>query len=48
MEPTEQYPLGYWILEKPMPQGGYQGINPATMKPGPRWDTHVPLPFGYW
>lgn len=48
MKPTEQYPNGYWLLEKPMPQGGAQGINPATMKPGAQHETHVPLPDGYW
>jgi RHS repeat-associated protein len=48
MQPTEQYPTGYWRLEKPMPQGGAQGIDPRTMKPGPQWDTHVPLPSGYF
>jgi hypothetical protein len=45
MPATEQYPNGYWRLEKPMDNGGWQGINPSTMKPGGgEWDTHVPLP----
>jgi RHS repeat-associated protein len=48
MRPTKQYPNGYWRLEKPMPQGGAQGINPATMKPGAQHETHIPLPKGYW
>ncbi|HZX77187.1 hemagglutinin repeat-containing protein [Lysobacter sp.] len=47
MPPTSQYPDGYWILQKPMPQGGWQRINPSTMKPGPHKDTHVPLPPGW-
>ncbi|MEO8820892.1 MAG: DUF6443 domain-containing protein [Ginsengibacter sp.] len=48
MKPTEQYPNGYWRLEKQMPQGGAQGIDPSTMKPGAQNETHVPLPNGYW
>jgi hypothetical protein len=47
MPPTKQYPNGYWRLEKPMPQGGAQGINPSTMKPGAQQDTHIPLPPGW-
>lgn len=39
-----QYPSGYWRLEKPMSNGGWQGINPATMKPGSQPETHVPFP----
>jgi RHS repeat-associated protein len=48
MKPTEQYPNGYWRLEKPMPQGKPQGIDPSTMKPGSQSQTHVPLPPGYF
>jgi hypothetical protein len=44
MPPTEQYPDGYWRLEKPMENGGWQGIDPSTMKPGSQWETHVPYP----
>jgi hypothetical protein len=48
MRPTQQYPNGYWRMEKPMPQGGSQGINPATMRPGSQHETHIPLPPGFW
>jgi RHS repeat-associated protein len=44
MPPTEQYPNGYFRLEKPMANGGWQGIDPSTMKPGTQAQTHVPLP----
>jgi RHS repeat-associated protein len=44
MPPTEQYPNGYWRLEKPMKDGSWQGIDPSTMKPGTQAQTHVPLP----
>ncbi len=44
MPPTEQYPEGYWRMEKPMPNGGWQGIDPSSMKPGPQPNTHIPLP----
>ncbi len=44
MPPTEQYPNGYWVLEKPMADGSWQPIDPSTMKPGSRPETHVPLP----
>ncbi len=44
MEATEQYPNGYWKLEKPMQDGSWQPINPSTMRPGRRPGTHVPLP----
>ena len=42
--PTENYPDGYWRLEKPMSDGGWQGIDPSTMKPGGPAETHIPLP----
>jgi hypothetical protein len=38
------YPNDYWRLEKPMDNGGWQGINPTAMRPGPQWETHIPLP----
>jgi len=44
MPPTEQYPKGYWRMEKPMNQGGWQGIDPSTMRPGAQHQTHVPFP----
>lgn len=44
MPATKQYPNGYWRLEKPMTNGGWQGINPNTMKPGTQAETHIPLP----
>jgi hypothetical protein len=48
MRPTEQYPDGYWKLEKPMSNGGWQPIDPSDMQPGTRPETHIPLPPGYW
>src|SRR5690606_37987355 len=48
MKPTEQYPNGYWVLEKQQANGGWQKVNPSTMKPGQQHETHVPLPTGYW
>ena len=45
-KPTEQYPNGYWKIEKFDGQG-WQRLNPQTMKPGPHQDTHVPMPPGY-
>ncbi len=44
MPPAPGYPNGYWVLEKPMPNGKPQPIDPSTGKPGSRPETHVPLP----
>ncbi|MCI0553067.1 MAG: hypothetical protein L0287_19135, partial [Anaerolineae bacterium] len=38
------YPDGYWVLEKPMANGSWQPIDPSTMRPGKRCETHVPRP----
>lgn len=46
MPPSPDYPNGYWRLEKPMGNGGWQGIDPSTMKPGTQPETHVPFPGG--
>jgi hypothetical protein len=35
---------GYWVLEKPPPDGNWQPVDPSTMKPGTPSETHVPLP----
>ena len=45
-KPTEQYPYGYWKIEKFDGQG-WQRLDPRTLKPGPHHDTHVPFPRGY-
>ncbi len=42
--PDVNYPNGHWHLEKPLPGGKWQPINPSTGKPGPAPDTHIPLP----
>jgi hypothetical protein len=44
MPPTKQYPNGYWKMEKPMKDGSWQAIDPSTMKPGGRPQTHVEFP----
>jgi RHS repeat-associated protein len=42
--PDANYPNGHWHLEKPLPDGNWQPVDPSTMKPGPAPDTHIPLP----
>jgi RHS repeat-associated protein/uncharacterized repeat protein (TIGR01451 family) len=42
--PAEQYPNGYWRIEKPLKNGGWQGIDPSTGQPGSHPETHIPLP----
>ena len=41
--PTQQYPHGYWKIEK-FDGKGWQRLDPRTMKPGTHPDSHVPLP----
>ena len=45
-KPTQQYPNGYWKIEKFDGQG-WQRLDPRTMKPGPHPDTHIPFPKGH-
>ncbi|MCC7087120.1 MAG: hypothetical protein IT427_19130, partial [Pirellulales bacterium] len=45
-QPTQQYPNGYWKIEK-FDGNGWQRLDPRTMKPGPHPDTHIPFPDGY-
>ncbi len=45
-KPTEQYPYGYWKIEK-FDGHGWQRLDPRTLKPGPHRDTHIPFPRGY-
>jgi len=42
--PAPGYDNGYWRLEKPMDNGGWQGIDPSTGRPGTQPETHVPFP----
>jgi hypothetical protein len=42
-KPTQQYPHGYWKIEK-FDGKGWQRLDPRTMKPGTHPDSHVPLP----
>jgi hypothetical protein len=39
-----QSPLFFWHLEKQMPDGKWQPIDPSTGKPGRPEQTHIPLP----
>jgi len=43
-EPAPNYENGYWKLLKPLDNGGWQRIDPSTMKPGTHPETHVPFP----
>lgn len=44
-KPSDLYPDGYFVIQKPMKNGGQQPIDPSTMKPGRNMgETHVPLP----
>jgi RHS repeat-associated protein len=45
--PTKQYPNGYWKIEKPLENGGLQGVDPLSYKPVPKHEYHVPLPRSY-
>jgi hypothetical protein len=46
--PLQQVPDGYWGVENLQKNGGWQKVNPSTMKPGKQQETHTPLPKGYW
>lgn len=44
MPPSDLYPDGYFVIYKEMNSGYKQPIDPSTMKPGNKGETHVPLP----
>jgi RHS repeat-associated protein len=46
-QPTEGYANGNWKIEKNLGNDNWQSVDPRTMKPSVREDTHVPFPPEY-